>query len=113
MPIVADLFVVLVFAAVGRASHGLDAGGVLVTAWPFLVGCAVAWAVLLVLGDQGRGLRGAAVVWLITLLGGVALRITTGETAQPSFVLVSAIFLGACFGGWRLASRLILTRGGA
>ena len=35
-----DLAVVLLFASIGRLSHGeaADPGGIVVTAWPFIVG---------------------------------------------------------------------------
>ena len=42
-PVLLDLLLVAVFAAVGRASHGESVAGVFVTAWPFLVACLIAW----------------------------------------------------------------------
>ena len=39
-----DVILVLVFAAVGRGSHGEDViGGLADTAWPFLLGLLVGW----------------------------------------------------------------------
>ena len=45
---VVDVAFVLVFAAVGRASHqeGNAVVGALATAWPFLVGTGVGWALV-------------------------------------------------------------------
>ena len=43
-----DAAFVVVFAAIGRASHAEDVlGGLAVTAWPFLVALAAGWAVTL------------------------------------------------------------------
>ncbi len=104
VPTVIDLLLVLVFAAVGRASHseGVTLLGGLETAWPFLVACGFAWLALGLLHDHGRGARAALIVWLVTLVGGMGLRILAGGGAAGPFVLVAATFLGVSFGGWRL-----------
>ena len=98
---------VIVFAAVGRASHGESVAGTFVTAWPFLVACAVAWIVLALLGDDGRGWRAGVIVWLVTLIGGMALRVAAGDTAAVAFIVVATLFLAATLFGWRLIARLI------
>lgn len=110
VPIALDLISVLIFAIVGRASHGLDPLGVFSTAWPFLAACAVAWIALIALSDTGYGVRAAVIVWLITLLGGMALRLATGDTAAPAFFVVATLFLAAAFGGWRLIAGLLRRR---
>ena len=102
VPIVLDVLAVLVFAFVGRLSHGLEIVGVLGTAWPFLLACLAAWAAIRVLGWPGVDARGAALIWATTLGGGIALRLLSGETAAPTFILVSAMFLGLALAGWRL-----------
>ena len=102
-----DLVFVVVFAAVGRASHGESVLGTFITAWPFLVGCAAAWLVLVLLGDDGLGRRAAVIVWLVTLLGGMALRLASGDTAEVPFIIVATLFLAATLFGWRLIARLI------
>ena len=69
-----DVLLVLVFAAVGRASHD-ESGpllGALVTAWPFLVGTAVGWLVVRVVRrtwpiDVAPGVT----VWFATVLVGI------------------------------------------
>lgn len=106
VPIAIDLLAVLIFAVAGRASHGLDPLGVLSTAWPFLLACLVAWVALWALGDDGYGLRAGLVVWLVTLLGGMALRLATGDTAAPAFFAVATLFLAGTLGGWRLVAHL-------
>lgn len=105
-----DLVCVVVFAAVGRASHGESVLGTFLTAWPFLAACAVAWVVLLVLGDKGTGVRAALIVWPVTLLGGMALRVTAGDTAAPAFIVVASLFLAATLLGWRLVRHLLARR---
>ena len=99
-----DVLLVLVFAAVGRASHD-EANpvlGALVTAWPFLVGTVVGWAVVRLLRkawplEVGPGLT----VWFATVLIGMVLRQATGQGTAAGFVLVAALVLGLCLVGWR------------
>ena len=38
-----DLVLVVVFAGIGRSSHGESLSGIFVTAWPFLVGALLGW----------------------------------------------------------------------
>ncbi len=102
MPILFDLVAVLLFALIGRLSHGLDAVGLFLTGWPFLVACLVAWGVLLFMRDPGTGLRAGIIVWFVTLAGGMGLRVASGETAAAAFIIVASIFLALVLGGWRL-----------
>jgi len=98
----ADVACVLVFATVGRSSHGesTDLTGVLQTAWPFLTGYVL--GLLLVRGWQHplRRLTGVA-LWVGTVVGGMMLRAVTGAGTQPSFVMVAAVVLGVMLLGWR------------
>ena len=110
VPIIIDVVAVVAFAVAGRASHGLDPAGVLVTAWPFLVALAVAWGALVVLRDDGYGPGAAILVWLVTLAGGMGLRLASGDTAAVPFVIVATLFLAAAFGGWRLVAWLLRHR---
>lgn len=113
VPIILDLVAVVIFAIAGRASHGLNPAGVLVTAWPFLVACLVAWGALFLLKDDGYGVRAALVVWLVTLAGGMGLRLASGDTAAPAFVIVATLFLAATFIGWRLIAWALRRRSAA
>lgn len=115
---VLDAVVVLVFAAVGRRSH--DEGdalvGVLTTAWPFLIGAAVGW--LLVLGARrslasGRLLTSGVVVWLATVAVGMVLRHLADRGVAVSFVIVSLCFNGLCMLGWRALAGVLERRGHA
>ncbi len=115
LPAVLDLVLVLIFAMVGRASHAesLTLGGIAQTAWPFVVACLFGWVVVNLLDDTGYGPRAALVVWLVTVLAGMGLRIVAGGTAELAFVLVATGFLFSSFFGWRLVARLVRSRRGA
>lgn len=110
VPIIVDLVCVLIFAATGRASHGMDPAGVFATAWPFLVACLIAWAAIILVKLKGFGWREALIVWLVTLIGGMILRLVSGDTAAWAFVMVATLVLGAAFFGWRILYSLIKRR---
>ncbi len=99
-----DVVFVLVFAAVGRASHdeGNAVVGVLATAWPFLVGLAVGWALVRTLSHRWAVDVGTAIsVVVSTVVVGMFLRAVTGQGTAPSFVLVATLVLAALLLGWR------------
>ena len=103
-----DVLFVVVFAAVGRASHGESIVGTFITAWPFLVACVAAWIVLIVLAADPLSWRAGLIVWLVTLAGGMALRVAAGGTTAVAFIIVAAVFLGLTLMGWRLlAGRIV------
>ncbi|HEX8508671.1 MAG TPA: DUF3054 domain-containing protein [Propionibacteriaceae bacterium] len=109
----ADLAWVLLFAAIGRRSHAegndtaglFDAGGLVDTAWPFLCGC-LAGLLVSSIWRQPESFGTGVVVWWSTVTLGVALRLLSGDTAQLSFVVVAAAFLGLGMGGWRAVARV-------
>lgn len=108
-----DLVVVLVFAAVGRRSHGeTDAlTGIATTAWPFLVGALVGWAVVALAHRlPGRSLGAGVIVWLSTVVVGMLLRHLTDRGTAVSFIVVSLIFTGVCMLGWRFVANLLERR---
>jgi hypothetical protein len=99
-----DVLAVLVFAGVGRASHDeADTfGGLLSTAWPFLLGTVLGW-VLTRAWQRPTAVRGVGVpVWLCTVVLGMLLRALTGAGTAPSFVVVATLVLGVMLVGWRL-----------
>jgi hypothetical protein len=110
--IVFDLVSVIVFVLIGRGSHGegVDAGGVLSTAWPFLVGLAVGWLVSRGWQRPYGLLRPGVIVWASTLLVGMLLRFFTGVGAAPSFIVVTAVVLGVLIVGWRAVAALLARR---
>lgn len=99
-----DLILVFGFAIAGRASHGegLDFPGILTTAWPFMVACIAGWVVLFLLDDSGLTARAGLIVWLSTWLGGIGIRVISGDTAAATFVAVAGGMLALLLIGWRL-----------
>ncbi len=104
-----DVLLVIVFAAVGRRTHehGLDIGGILGTAWPFLVGLVVGWLVMRAhrrpLAPWSTGVG----VWLATWGVGMALRALTEAGTAPAFMLVALGFLALALVGWRVVGTLV------
>ncbi|HEY0239476.1 MAG TPA: DUF3054 domain-containing protein [Friedmanniella sp.] len=101
-----DLLCVLVFAAIGRASHGEDLGplGLATTTWPFAAGWLVGEVlVLAVAAARARplGLMAGVLVWLPTVVLGMVLRTVSGAGVQTSFVVVATVVLGLFLLGWR------------
>lgn len=106
--LVVDVALVLVFAAVGRRSHG-EAGavvGLAHTAWPFLAGLGAGWLLVALLGSRRSWsplalVPAGLVVWAATLLGGHLLRLVSGQGSAWSFAVVSAVVLAVFLLGWR------------
>ena len=99
-----DVLLVLVFAALGRASHDetRPVVGALGTAWPFLVGTGLGWLVVRVTRrawplDVAPGVT----VWFATVLVGMVLRRAVGSGTAVSFVVVASVVLAAFLLGWR------------
>ncbi|MQY03460.1 DUF3054 domain-containing protein [Actinomadura macrotermitis] len=109
---VVDVCCVLVFVAIGRANHEEAASltGFATTAWPFLVGLAIGWAVTrawrrpLALVPSGVG------IWAAAVAGGMALRAVSGQGIAFAFVIVACLFLALVLLGWRLVTRLVGAR---
>lgn len=102
-----DLVLVVVFAGIGRSSHGESLSGIFVTAWPFLVGALLGWLAC-------RGTRHPAAViptglsvWLCAEVGGMVLRTLTGQGTALPFVVVSAVTLAVFLIGYRLVLTLV------
>lgn len=98
-----DVAAVLLFATIGRASHaeGVTLAGVLLVAWPFLVALALGWAFARTRGGWPTRVRGSLVVWLTTVVVGLALRVATGGGFAWSFGVVTLLVLGVFLVGWR------------
>lgn len=100
----ADAFLILVFAAVGRDAHqrGDIFTGVLLTAWPFLAGAALGWLAFR-LWRRPLAVRPAGLaVWIGAVVGGMLLRLLTGQTVVFAFVVVAFLSLGLLLVGYRL-----------
>lgn len=104
---VVDAAFVLLFALMGRVSHveGVALGGVLGTAWPFLVGLTAGWVVArAMLHRWPVEVVDAVPLWLVTVAVGLVLRVASGSGGAPwSFVLVATLALGLFLVGWRCA----------
>lgn len=106
-----DVVLVVVFAAIGRANHGEDPiGGLLTTAWPFLVGVVVGWLVQGAWRDPLPPVRTGLGVWGATLVVGMLLRTLSGQGIAIPFVIVAAIVLFVLLVGWRALALLLVTR---
>ncbi len=95
--VVADVILILVFAASGRRTHehGVSVAGVLDTAWPFLLAYAVAALAMRTWRPAAARRRIAVVLWLVTVAGGLALRALSGAGIAVSFQVVTLLVLGA------------------
>jgi hypothetical protein len=111
LAIVADLVAVVVFAAIGRMSHGEpdDLMGLLGTAAPFLVGVLVMWA-MPVVRAQPVGARAALTVWAGTVVIGLLLRAGLTDRLPLSFAVVTAVSLAVLLLGWRALSAAVSMR---
>ena len=104
-----DVVLVLVFAAIGRASHAESSPvlGALTTAWPFLVGTLFGWGVVRLRRKRwplevGPGIT----VWFATVLFGMLLRLASGQGTALPFVAVAALTLAVLLVGWRAVAAL-------
>ena len=102
--LLADAACVVVFAAIGRASHD-ESGGLAAlwtTAWPFLAGCALGWLASRAWRSPTAMMPTGVAVWLSTVAAGMALRGVTGAGTAVSFVAVATIVLALFIVGWRM-----------
>lgn len=104
-----DVLLVLLFAGIGRNAHALDPAGVLGTAWPFLAGLLLGWAVWQVHRAPFAPWPRGAALWLTTVAAGMGLRVLGGEGAAPSFVFVTLGVLAVFLLGPRCLALLVRT----
>ena len=99
-----DIFSVLLFVAVGRRNHNEVVGisGVVEVALPFLIALVFSW-VLARAWRSPQALSTGVVIWLITVVLGLALRnlLFDQGTATP-FIIVATLVLGALIAARRL-----------
>jgi hypothetical protein len=108
----ADVVLILVFAAVGRDAHerGDVVTGVLLTAWPFLAGAALGWLASRAWRNPCSVRPAGLAVWLGSLVGGMLLRAVTGQTVVLPFVIVAALSLAVLLLGYRLVIAILRRR---
>lgn len=113
--LVLDAVLVTVFAVIGRSSHaeGLDAAGVWGTAWPFLAGLAIGWVVARAWRHPSAPWPTGVIVWAVTLIVGMLLRVAVGQGVQVAFVIVAAVTLAILLIGWRGVAALVTRLTGA
>lgn len=107
-----DVFVVVLFVAVGRRNHDEEPAlsGLLTTAAPFLIGLGVAWAISRAWNAPTSPRKGLA-IWPLTVVVGMLVRrvVFDDGTALP-FVIVATVFVGAGLVGWRALAHLVTSR---
>lgn len=108
-----DIIAVLVFAVLARAAHGgLGFAQIADTFWPFAVGALVGTGIATVtLRGAGGAIRYGVVVWLVTVLTGLAIWVVRHAAAPHiSFIIVATTMSGLLLLGWRAAGRLVARR---
>ena len=101
--LVADLACVVFFAALGRRNHaeGMSLGGIVETAWPFLVGAVVGWLLSRGWRRPTAVMPTGLTVWVCTVAVGMLLRKATSEGIAMSFIAVTTLFMAVLLLGWR------------
>lgn len=111
--VIVDVVLVLIFAAIGRASHDENPAGFLLTAWPFLIALVVGHLLAALLPGRPRrpwSLLWGVVVWIVTVTGGMLIRVLSGDTAEVPFIIVATLVLGVLLIGWRGIAALLRRR---
>jgi hypothetical protein len=110
-----DVVLVVAFAAIGRASHesgvlGDDGLGLFTTAWPFVAALAVGWLVSLAWRRPFAPLRAGVPIWAVTVMGGMLLRMLSGQGTALPFVVVATLTLLLLLVGWRAVAIAVQRR---
>lgn len=109
---IVDAACVLGFVIAGRRSHdeANALAGIAETAWPFLAALVVGWVGMYTWRDPLQLWPTAIGLWMVTVAGGLGLRLLAGQGASGAFPLVAAGVLAALLIGWRLIARAVLRR---
>lgn len=115
LALVVDAILIVVFAAIGRATHDGDVlgpagSGLATTAWPFLAAMLLGWVVSRGWRRPLAPVRTGLPVWAVTLVAGMLLRGLSGQGIAVAFVIVAGITLLLFLVGWRAIAALV-TRG--
>lgn len=111
--LIADVIAIAVFAFLARMAHQSESmpltfTGWLSTLWPFLLGVAVSWILIVACKwDGARPAPAGVTAWLVTAVVGLVIwGLRNGSVPHWSFILVATIMSGVLMLGWRLAARL-------
>lgn len=108
-----DAALVVLFAVAGNRSHstGLSVSDVAGTAWPFLIGLLLGWALTRSWRQPSRLWPEGVVVVVVTVALGMTLRVLLTDGGAPlSFVAVATGSLALLLLGRRLVSSQMLRR---
>ena len=99
-----DLILVFAFVLIGRRSHDetFDLAGTWQTAWPSFAALLLGWLVTRAWRAPDRVWPTGVLIWLVTVAGGMVLRVLSGQGTDLAFVIVATLTLGAFLVGWRL-----------
>ncbi|WP_306364714.1 DUF3054 domain-containing protein [Nocardia sp. CC227C] len=123
LPFVVDAVLVVLFCAIGRSSHDESIlTGLAHTAWPFEAGLILGWAIAFAVcawqseRDFDTAVRRfdgwslwptGVIIWATTLVGGMLLRVVSGQGTAFSFILVAATALALFLLGPRAARKAL------
>jgi peptidoglycan/LPS O-acetylase OafA/YrhL len=99
--LIADVVLVIAFAAFGRSAHGEGLAGIPLTAWPFLVGLACGWLAARAWRSPLALAPTGLLLWLSTVVIGMVLRQLTGQGTHWSFVIVTLVVTAVFLLGYR------------
>lgn len=110
-----DAGAIVTFAVIGRMSHeegvlGHSGLGLAQTVWPFVVGATIGWIIAKGWTKPCAWRPTGVIVWASTLIGGMVLRVASGQGVEVSFVIVAGVVLAAFLMGWRVVSGLVAKR---
>lgn len=110
LAILLDLIAVILFTVIGRSSHNRDTSllGFWITLWPFLAGAAIGWFLSRNWRAPMSIWPNGVVIWLSTIVFGMALRWLTGGGVAFTFVLVATAATGLFLIGWRFVAQLVI-----
>ncbi|WP_315525999.1 DUF3054 domain-containing protein [Corynebacterium durum] len=108
-----DAAAILLFALLARVAHrgdrGLTVWTWLDTAWPFLIGVAIAWlAARRVFRGSAQGMGFGGVVWVLAVVTGLGIWWARHATVPHwSFIIVASVTSALLLFGWRLVVRFM------
>ncbi|MGX1597553.1 DUF3054 domain-containing protein [Dietzia maris] len=108
-----DAVLVVVFSTFGRGAHseGLGVAQVWGTAWPFLIGLAVGWLILLATRRAPAAVGSGVLLWLATLVVGMVIRgLGDGRVPHWSFMVVAGVVTAVLLIGWRAIRAAVVRR---